>query len=182
MAKIEDRIRDYAPDGKPVATGVLAVGDSWSCTNPSLGRGASIGLMHAVMLRDFLQDQKDLDPWSLTSAWYEQTRTEMEPWYRSTLSYDRARLAEVDAIIAGEKYRSGNSEWTLVRTLEGLSMQDPEFLRAGIDHAMLLRSSDQVADDPAVKAALEANRDTGGGADDQPPLGPSREELLTALS
>ena len=26
-------------DGKPVATGVLAVADSWACTNPSVGRG-----------------------------------------------------------------------------------------------------------------------------------------------
>lgn len=50
MAKIEDRIRDFAPGGNPVATGVVAVADSWSCTNPSLGRGASIGLLHTLTL------------------------------------------------------------------------------------------------------------------------------------
>ena len=43
MAKIEDRHRDFTVDGVPVATGVVAVADSWACTNPSLGRGASIG-------------------------------------------------------------------------------------------------------------------------------------------
>ena len=44
MAKLEDRHRSFCVDGQPVATGVLAVGDSWACTNPSVGRGISIGL------------------------------------------------------------------------------------------------------------------------------------------
>ena len=43
MAKIEDRHRSFVVDGVPVATGVVALGDSWACTNPSVGRGASIG-------------------------------------------------------------------------------------------------------------------------------------------
>ena len=59
MSKIEDRIRDFAPGGNPVATGVVAVADSWSCTNPSLGRGATIGLMHAVALRDLLRQPEE---------------------------------------------------------------------------------------------------------------------------
>ncbi len=54
MAKIEDRHRSFTVDGAPVATGVVAVADSWACTNPSLGRGASIGMMHCVALRDTL--------------------------------------------------------------------------------------------------------------------------------
>src|SRR5439155_1200486 len=45
MAKIEDRWRRFVIDGEPVATGVVAVGDSWACSNPSVGRGATIGMM-----------------------------------------------------------------------------------------------------------------------------------------
>jgi flavin-dependent dehydrogenase len=45
IAGIEDRYRRLVVDGEPVATGVVAVGDAWACTNPSLGRGASIGLL-----------------------------------------------------------------------------------------------------------------------------------------
>ena len=48
MAKIEDRHRTLVVDGSPVATGVVALGDSWACTNPSVGRGASIGLRHSA--------------------------------------------------------------------------------------------------------------------------------------
>jgi 2-polyprenyl-6-methoxyphenol hydroxylase-like FAD-dependent oxidoreductase len=179
MAKIEDRIRDYAPGGKPVATGALAVGDSWSCTNPSLGRGASIGLMHAALLRDAIRDNGDSDPWKLASAWYELTRKEIEPYYRATLGFDRARLAEVDAIIAGKPFTDTNSEWSLTKALEGLSLENPDFLRANIEMAMLLRRSDEVAQDPAVKGILDGNVEE---SNDQPPLGPTRTELLAAIS
>ena len=54
MAKIEDRQRTFVVDGTPVATGVVPLADSWACTNPSLGRGISIGLMHAAALRTLL--------------------------------------------------------------------------------------------------------------------------------
>ena len=51
MAGIEDRQRQLVVDSVPVVTGLVAVGDAWACTNPSLGRGASIGALHACVLR-----------------------------------------------------------------------------------------------------------------------------------
>lgn len=39
IAGIEDRYRRFVVDGVPVVTGLVAVGDAWACTNPSLGRG-----------------------------------------------------------------------------------------------------------------------------------------------
>src|SRR5579859_7611682 len=46
MGGIADRYRRFVIDGSPVATGVLAAGDAWACTNPVGGRGMSMGLMH----------------------------------------------------------------------------------------------------------------------------------------
>jgi hypothetical protein len=46
MAGISDRYRRFVLDGVPVATGIISVGDSWACTNPSLGRGITLGLLH----------------------------------------------------------------------------------------------------------------------------------------
>lgn len=178
MAKIEDRIRDFAPGGKPVATGVLAVGDSWSCTNPSLGRGASIGAMHAVLLRDALREQKDADPWKLASSWYELTRTEMEPWYRTTMNYDRHRLAEAQSIIEGRPFSTDNKEWIASKTMEAQSMNSPDLLRANLDMGMLLRRPDEVTADPAIKDIL-----AGAEASiESPSLGPTRAELLEAIA
>jgi 2-polyprenyl-6-methoxyphenol hydroxylase-like FAD-dependent oxidoreductase len=177
MAKIEDRIREYAPGGKPVATGVLAVGDSWSCTNPSLGRGASIGLMHAVLLRDALREQADAQPVALASAWSELTRTHMEPWYRTTLNYDRHRLAEVQAIIEGEEFASDDEEWNATRSLEAHALVDPDLLRTNLDLNMVFRRADEVARDPAIKALLDGPQEASN-----PPLGPSRAELVATIS
>ena len=97
MAKIEDRHRSFVVDGTPVATGVLAVADSWACTNPSLGRGASIGFMHAVALRDLLRVASIDVPMELAQRWHEVTEATVEPYYRATLDFDRHRLAEIDA-------------------------------------------------------------------------------------
>ena len=57
ISKIEDRHRSFAGDDDgPLATGVVAVADSWACTNPSLGRGASIGAIHALALPRPVED------------------------------------------------------------------------------------------------------------------------------
>ena len=54
MAKIADRVRRFDPVTAP--TGVVAVGDSAACTNPSIGRGATLAFIHAVCLRDVMRD------------------------------------------------------------------------------------------------------------------------------
>ena len=41
MGGIIDRCRRFVVDGVPVATGIVSVGDSWACTNPSLGHAES---------------------------------------------------------------------------------------------------------------------------------------------
>jgi hypothetical protein len=43
MGGILNRRRPAAP-----ASGVASVGDAWACTNPSLGRGMALGLIHVA--------------------------------------------------------------------------------------------------------------------------------------
>ena len=80
--------------------GVVSVGDAWACTNPSLGRGMALGLVHASLLRDAVREHAD-DPAALVDACDEATERELTPWYRATVAFDRARLAEIDAIRGG---------------------------------------------------------------------------------
>src|SRR5438552_639242 len=104
MAKIEDRWRRFVIDGEPVATGVVAVGDSWACSNPSVGRGATIGMMHVVGLRDLLRRQSLDDPWELALEWDRVTEETVAPWFHETMWGDRHRLAELEADIEGRPY------------------------------------------------------------------------------
>ena len=136
-------------------------------------------MMHAVLLRDTLRAQADANPWELASVWSELTATEMEPWYRTTLNYDRHRLAQAQAIIDGEKFSSVNDEWNTTMTLQGLGQADPDLLRVSIDIALLLRRADEVASDPAIKAIVDGSVPP---AADGPPLGPSRAELMAAIA
>ena len=115
LAGIEDRYRRLVVDGAPVATGVVPVGDSWACTNPSLGRGTAIGLLHARTLRDLLREVGPDEHEKLARRFDELTATAVEPWYRLTNWYDRHRLAEIDADIAGIAYQTDDVRWSVAK-------------------------------------------------------------------
>jgi 2-polyprenyl-6-methoxyphenol hydroxylase-like FAD-dependent oxidoreductase len=57
----------------------VAAGDAWACTNPSIGRGASIGLLHALALRDLLRTSATENPATFTSRWEAVTLQTVEP-------------------------------------------------------------------------------------------------------
>jgi 2-polyprenyl-6-methoxyphenol hydroxylase-like FAD-dependent oxidoreductase len=106
MAGLEDRYRSFVIDGDPVATGVVAVADSWACSNPANGRGASIGMLHALTLRDQLRAVGLDDPAEFAEAFHAATAETVEPWYRTTLAGDRHRIGEIEAGILGTVYDS----------------------------------------------------------------------------
>ena len=151
MAGLEDRHRRLVVDGVPVATGVVAVGDAWACTNPSLGRGASIGLLHACVLRDVLRDvdSGDVsgDPEKLVRRFDEVTAAVVEPLYRTTLWFDRNRLAEIAADAGGGDGASGGAgdpRWAASKALFAASLADQDLIREYLSVALLLSPADEV--------------------------------------
>jgi flavin-dependent dehydrogenase len=177
MAKIEDRHRTFVVDGVPVATGVVALGDSWACTNPSVGRGASIGVLHARELRDTLRRIAPGDALGFASAWYEATTEAVEPYFRDTLTFDRHRLAEIDAQIAGVPYETDDPAWLLGQALANAARKDPELLRGYLEIVSLLaRGVDVLARPGVAERALEL------GAAGEPFPGPTRAELLALVT
>ena len=152
MAKIEDRIRDFAPGGNPVATGVVAVADSWSCTNPSLGRGATIGLLHALALRDQLRAAGG--PLVLRAPGGPgRPSAILEPWYRarglrqSSAAGDsgpdrRASLRERRRVLAPQSRPGGGGP------------SGRRQLRAVLDMGMALRRPDEVLADASLRERI----------------------------
>lgn len=179
MAKIEDRCRRFCVDGTPVATGVVAVADSWACTNPSVGRGASIGFLHAVGLRDLVRSHPIEDHVGFALAWDALTEERVAPWYRETLWSDRHRLAQIEAGIEGRPYEPEDPKWDLVQSVGVAAGQDPDVLRGFLRNISLLETLDDVFADPELtQKALSL----GSGWREAPSLGPNRQELLAVAA
>jgi 2-polyprenyl-6-methoxyphenol hydroxylase-like FAD-dependent oxidoreductase len=179
MAKIEDRYRRLAVDGEPVVTGVVAAGDAWACTNPSLGRGISMGLLHACALRDVLREVPPSDAQAFARRWDEVTEATVAPLYRATLFFDRHRLAEIDAEIAGRPYEPEDPAWAISTALYSGAPFDPDVLRAQQSIAGLLTTPNEVVGEPGMLDRIIS------AADGQPryPLpGPTRATLLATLT
>ena len=100
MSGAEDRRRSFVVDGEPVVTGLVAVGDAAVRTNPSLGRGSSIGLTQVCTLRDVLREVGPDRPAELARRFAEAIDAVVRPMYQATLDFDRHRMAEVQADIA----------------------------------------------------------------------------------
>ncbi|MGE3289209.1 MAG: FAD-dependent oxidoreductase [Pseudonocardia sp.] len=170
MAGAIDRYRRFVVDGQPVATGYAAVGDAWACTNPSAGRGLTVGLVHAQALRGAVRDHLG-EPAAFATAWDERTERTVTPFYRSQLAADRARLAEMDALRRGEAPPLPDPVQARFGAAVG---QDPDAFRGMLDMLMCHAHPQEVFARPAVQAAIAA-------AGDPTPLPAPDRDLLVAL-
>ncbi len=173
MAKIEDRHRSFVLDDRPIATGVLALADSWACTNPSVGRGISIGTIHAAGLRDLLHEEPT-DPVELQQEWHQVTMSTVEPWYRTTLAFDEGRLAEIDALLEDRPFEP-SPEFEFSKSMQAAAAKDPEMLRAFVDYVGVLALPDEVLNRQGARKRIV---ELGSGWRDEQHAGPSRDELV----
>lgn len=176
MTKIEDRWRSMVVEGEPIVTGLAAVGDAWACSNPSFGRGASIGMLHGVVLRDTLRDAAGDDPYGLAVAFHAATAREVEPWFMWTRFQDRHRLAEIERLIGGERYEPDDERWELQQRLDAAAMRDPDLLRMAIRAALVLDPLDQAMAAPGM---TERIMELGADWREVPVNAPPREDLVT---
>jgi 2-polyprenyl-6-methoxyphenol hydroxylase-like FAD-dependent oxidoreductase len=173
MAGVVDRYRRFVVDGVPVVTGFAAVGDAWCCTNPSAGRGLSVGMIHAQLLRRVVAAHLD-DPASFARAWDEGTEREATPFYRDQVAADRARFAEMDAI--RQRLPPPPPDPASLRFLTA-AMSDADLFRALIETVCCLAAPGEVLARPAVRDRLARS------AAVQPPRSPAldRSTLLQLL-
>lgn len=174
MGALEDRWCRTSPDGQPVATGVVAVFDAFSSTNPSLGRGISLGLRSAVALRDSLREAGD-QPRHLCDAYDRRQQEELTPWYRATVWNDRNRLEQCRAAIE-KRPAQLDPAWLDDQRIGQLPGKDLSFLPRLLDYrSRLAELPHEIAGDPEVMGMLE-------GFDPEPaPEVLSRERLLQLI-
>ena len=180
MSGIVDRFRRFVVDGLPIVTGYVAVGDAWACTNPSAGRGMTVGMLHALRLRDVLRETRD-DPNQLVEEFHRRTEAEIAPWYHAQIAVDRARSSEMEALREGRERplpadRLANDIFALFSTM-GAS---PDLFRAGVEYVATVTPVQDVLQRPEVQAGMRAMREAmqTGGRLPPPPAGPNRQQLL----
>lgn len=179
MAGVMDRYRRIVIDGQPVVTGLLPVGDSWACTNPTSGRGVSLGLAHAIALRNAMRESHD-DPAALVEAFDRATEETLTPWYREQMNRDYQSAAEIQAIIAGQAPAppSDDPAKQMQQAMVTAAASDPDVARAFFDIFSCLALPNEVMNRPGLREKVAAFV----GVEPPQILGPTRAELLALVS
>jgi 2-polyprenyl-6-methoxyphenol hydroxylase-like FAD-dependent oxidoreductase len=171
MAGVLDRRRRFVLDSRPVIAGLLPVGDAWSCTNPSAGRGITLGLLHAVALRDAVRTHPD-DPVRCAIEFDRLTDLRVVPWYEDQVQRDRERATRFDALKTGAT--PGPARDPLAPLLAAARF-DPDAARAAFDVVGCLIPPADVLQRPELHARLETFE-----APVAPP-GPTQADVLALL-
>jgi 2-polyprenyl-6-methoxyphenol hydroxylase-like FAD-dependent oxidoreductase len=175
ISGIVDRHRRCVVAGMPVVTGLVTVGDSACCTNPSLGRGMTMGLMHAAGTAELIGDHLD-DPLALATAHDQMTQARITPWYRDTVGFDRARKAQIDAAIDG---RPAPAPAGAAAELQKAMLYDPDIFRAFLETISMVTPPAEVLARPGLSERILA---TTREREDFVVPGPDRAGLLQLLA
>jgi len=169
-AGVLDRYRRFVVDGRPVATGVAAVGDAWACTNPSAGRGLTVGLIHAQALRDIVRSDV-ADAEGFVRAWDDATESRVAPFYWNQIASDRARAAEMDSLRRGDHPPAPDPG---AAAISSAMLRDPDVFRGALEMGMCMAFPEEVLSRPGFMDKVHA---AAGGRTWKLP-GPDRATLL----
>ena len=173
MAGILDRYRRFVVDGQPVVTGFAAVGDSWACTNPSAGRGLSVGLVHAQVLRRAVRQHIN-DPTAFAAAFDAETERQVTPFYRNQIAADRLRIAEMNALVDGTPPPAANP---VISRFRAAALYDADVFRAMLETVLCIALPQEAMARPYVVAKMAEL----GGRALPPDDGMDRDRLLRLL-
>jgi hypothetical protein len=190
MSNLKNTRRHFVPDGRPLALGVVAIGDAVIHTNPMYGRGCSFAVLHAFLLADAVRAHGS-DLRALALALEEATVREIVPWYRLAVTQDRdasewsRRMREgvadapaaPGAAVDPKAYFRDLFRHGLVPALR----TDATVLRAFLRAVHLIDPPGDLFRDPEVlRRVLEVYQRRGERHD--APAGPERAELLAVLA
>jgi 2-polyprenyl-6-methoxyphenol hydroxylase-like FAD-dependent oxidoreductase len=187
IAGLISRWRDYVADGKPLALGVLPVGDAHLATNPLYGRGCTTGFVNAHLLAQVFAHHDAADLQTIALEHDAAITAELKPWVMQTMQTDADARRVATAILNGEDPDADQTDpRTFMRSVfrDGLRpamRTDATVLRSFFRNFNLLTPPDALAKDPDFGArVLQAyqERDT---RPPEPYLGPDRSSLLELI-
>jgi hypothetical protein len=181
MGGLHNTLRRLVVNGRPVATGLLAIGDSVCTTNPTLGRGLALALTGAADLADTLAGTVG-GPVAQALAMDRLTGEHVELFYRDQAAIDAARLAVMRHTVFGAPAPrpAAATDRVSYPQLRVAGCYDPVAFRAfWTINGMVCLPEEVYADPHVVACTREALSRYGSG----PPVAqPAREHLLAALT
>jgi 2-polyprenyl-6-methoxyphenol hydroxylase-like FAD-dependent oxidoreductase len=180
MSGIVDRYRRFVVDGSPVATGFAAVADAAACTNPSAGRGLTVGFLHARCLRDALRTTGG-DPRALVEEFDRKTESEIAAWYHAQVAVDRARFAQLEAARSGAAPPPPGELAQKIGALMMTMGTDPDLFRAALEYIGTITPVQTILERPEVQQRIRVARNALQQATPPRVPGPDRKQLLAII-
>jgi 2-polyprenyl-6-methoxyphenol hydroxylase-like FAD-dependent oxidoreductase len=169
LGAFDNRMRGLVADGRPVVRGLWQVGDALATTNPTRGRGVSMGLMAAGHLVDVLAAHGDGDDAALAfEAWRDRV---LAVAYRECATTDVLAVRQFDAGLAGRSMPANAPALEVpddhpftAKELERAAGLDPDLFRTFL-RATVLLDDDRDVLAPEVSGRVQAVLESAG-----PPL------------
>ncbi|MCU1398921.1 MAG: hypothetical protein JWN62_2030 [Acidimicrobiales bacterium] len=174
MSRIENRRRRLTSDDGPIAAGIVAIGDAALHTNPTLGRGISMGLMHAQHLAEVADGAGD-DPAGFAAAFAEWTDGNLGIWFDTQVAADATALARLAAGVLGRRLELPDVPSARFAAAAFMCASQDEVVGVAVARmAHLFATPAEVFGDPVVAARISGFMDSGVSFD-RPPDVPSRQ-------
>ncbi|MFD5481588.1 FAD-dependent oxidoreductase [Streptomyces hawaiiensis] len=171
--------RRWVAEGKPLVTGLVAVGDARMTLNPQFGMGMTAGLGQAQTLRDVVARTGTDDPAGLALALDGDLEERYWPMWQEGNVWDQHRLAEIDAEIRGETYRTEDPAWELRTALDIAAGLDADVVRGFGLVASQLASADEALIKPGLVQRIV---ELSAGRPRYAPGAPDRARLLDVVA
>lgn len=183
LGAFDNRSRSLVRDGRPLVRGLHQVGDSLAMTNPTRGRGVSMGLMAAGRLTDVLLAHDERDGHDDRSLAFEEWRVRsLLPHYRECATTDTVAAAQLQAALEGRPVPGNAPDVQLpedhpitAQQLDRAAGLDPDLFRIAVRAEVMLDDERHVESAEVAARVLEVLAEAGDppAATNAPP--PARE-------
>jgi hypothetical protein len=182
MGGLHNTLRRLVVDGRPVALGLHAIGDSLCTTNPTFGRGLSLIMRNMTDLVEILADHPD-DLLAQAHALDRAVTENIAPWYTDQARGDAALLAQLRHTVFGDEAprpAPPDADRITFAELRRAAPVDPVAFRGYFTIMGMLGRPDDVYRDPRLIATVRGVLAETNGAPRMPQ--PTSDELGAALS
>ena len=179
--------RHFVKDGIPQILNYFAVGDAAVRTNPLYGRGCSTGILHAHLLAELLDRERD--PVKRAIAFSEITEEEIRPIFKTSLSDDKRGIERARAIREGERIETTDTfrKWLRAAFLDAIAAaarEELHVIRGAMRTFNLMEKPGTFLKDRRTQLTILRYMFKGRrkNAEARYQQGPSREEMISLIT